>query len=457
MSAAYLEALVPVIHELAAVLRAHRAEALEATPHVIDAIVKEVLRDVGRGAAEVLFAEAARRAVATAKMKAEVEGRALHVERSPTITFTSIFGPITVASPYLRPAGPTAVEERQDEPFLVDLPPRGERPVNEALRVRGGGLTLQLQRVLADFGLDGSFEHASAKVKEHYGLDLHRTTVRRTVLKHGEAADREASVKAMEAQFSAPPHSMPGPPLLIEMDGSCVRTGTLKPSGSADRTPKRQLPVRRRTTEWRDLRLGFVRPLDKDEAAFVGGILPMDDVANRLRSEAIELGWTPETTAVRVTDGGSGVREALDRAFPTGVHILDKPHLLHHLYEAAEAMGLDNEGAARAVEGWATRISGGDVDCVIQEFALREGPGKERSVQLANYLGRFRDAVHYDEFVRRGYPIGSGEIESAHKGQVQTRMKLPGTWWTEANANRLLALRLVRANRRWERHWASAA
>ncbi|MES2643560.1 MAG: hypothetical protein V4850_29010 [Myxococcota bacterium] len=59
--------------------------------------------------------------------------------------------------------------------------------------------------------------------------------------------------------------------------------------------------------------------------------------------------------------------------------------------------------------------------------------------------------------MRLGFPIGSGEIESAHKGQVQARMKLPGTWWTEANANRLLALRLLRANRRWDQHWSDAA
>ena len=457
MSAAYPEALVPVIHELTALIRTYRAEALEATPHGIDAIVREVLRDVGRGTAEQLFADAARRAVASAKAQARAQGWALHVERSPSITFTSIFGLITVVSPYLRPSDATAAVP-QDVPFLVDEPPCGVRPVNDALRVRGGGLTIPLQRALADFGLDGSFEQAAAKVKEHYGLELHRTTVRRTVLKQGSAAESRASFESMEARFSPPPQSPPGPPLLVEMDGSCVRTGTLERSEkTVERTPKRQLPVGTRHTEWKDLRLGFVRPLDQQDAIFVGGIVPLDDVANRLRSEAIRLGWTPGTVAIRVTDGGRGVREALDRAFPTGVHILDKPHLLHHLYETAEAMGFDKDAAAKEVAGWAKRISGGEVDALIREFEARKGEGEERAVQLAHYLERFRDAVHYDGFIRLGYPIGSGEIESAHKGQVQIRMKLPGTWWTEANANRLLALRLVRANRRWENHWASAA
>jgi len=44
-------------------------------------------------------------------------------------------------------------------------------------------------------------------------------------------------------------------------------------------------------------------------------------------------------------------------------------------------------------------------------------------------------------------PIGSGEIESAHRYIVQKRLKLPGSWWCAANAEHMLALRLNRANR----------
>ena len=76
---------------------------------------------------------------------------------------------------------------------------------------------------------------------------------------------------------------------------------------------------------------------------------------------------------------------------------------------------------------------------------------------LAGYLNRFADAVNYDELGRLGYPIGSGEIESAHKGAVQQRLKLPGTWWTVDGANGVLALRLLRANGRWDEYWRAAA
>lgn len=453
MPDAYPDALAPVIRELADVMRHHLGDALAKTPHAIDRLVQEGLRIVGRGVSEQLYAEAARAAVDAAKSSARARGLKVRVERSPSITFTTVFGPVTVASPYLRTIVENPIPASQRTSFLDD-PPAGMRPVNDALRVRSGGMTIQLQRVLTDFGLDASFEHAAQKVKEHYGLAIHRTTIRRAVIKHGSAAETEASVK--EFGF-VPDGPADGSPFLVEMDGSCVRTGWLEPAGTDERTPKRRLAKRKRTTEWRDLRLGFVRRLDGDDARFVGGILPLAAVAERLRGEAAGLGWTRSTVAVRITDGGHGVREALDRVFPTGVHILDRPHLHHHLFETAEAMGLRSAEAEQAKRRWATRLANGDVQPVVTELLAYDGPGKERAAQLAGYLQRFGDAVHYERFERLGYPIGSGDIASAHKGHAQARMKLPGTWWTPENANLVLALRLCRTNGRWEDHWREAA
>ena len=53
-------------------------------------------------------------------------------------------------------------------------------------------------------------------------------------------------------------------------------------------------------------------------------------------------------------------------------------------------------------------------------------------------------------------PIGSGQIESAHRYVIQERMKIPGAWWKLENADKMLALREVRVNGDWERYWDSA-
>src|SRR5258708_5275765 len=42
-----------------------------------------------------------------------------------------------------------------------------------------------------------------------------------------------------------------------------------------------------------------------------------------------------------------------------------------------------------------------------------------------------------------GLPIGSGEIESAHKSLIQRRVKIPGAWWQLDNADYMIALRAM--------------
>ncbi len=53
----------------------------------------------------------------------------------------------------------------------------------------------------------------------------------------------------------------------------------------------------------------------------------------------------------------------------------------------------------------------------------------------------------------QGLPIGSGEIESAHRYVVQQRLKRPGAWWAPDNAEARLALRMTRANGQWAADW----
>jgi hypothetical protein len=54
-------------------------------------------------------------------------------------------------------------------------------------------------------------------------------------------------------------------------------------------------------------------------------------------------------------------------------------------------------------------------------------------------------------------PIGSGEVESAHRYVIQKRLKLSGAWWTSENAQVMLNLRVTRANGGWHQYWDKLA
>jgi hypothetical protein len=53
-----------------------------------------------------------------------------------------------------------------------------------------------------------------------------------------------------------------------------------------------------------------------------------------------------------------------------------------------------------------------------------------------------------------GLRIGSGEIESGHRCVFQNRLKIAGGWWKTENLQKMIALRVLRANEGWADYWS---
>ena len=248
-------------------------------------------------------------------------------------------------------------------------------------------------------------------------------------------------------------------PILVEMDGCEIRTGTLSLKPGEEKTLKRGLPVRIRTTEWRDVRVGFARRLGEVDRTYVARMCGYPEVVGQLFSAAVDRGLTSTTKVYGVGDGGNGLAEELKEQFPTMSYLLDRPHLKSHLYEAANAQGLTGETREEQVQNQLKTIDAGNVDDVIVDLKLVdvEAEGHDRARQLANHLTRFKDCLDYDGNKKAGAPIGSGEVESAHRSIPQKRLKLPGAWWDPDNMNAMLAMRVTRANGWWDDYWSAAA
>jgi hypothetical protein len=74
---------------------------------------------------------------------------------------------------------------------------------------------------------------------------------------------------------------------------------------------------------------------------------------------------------------------------------------------------------------------------------------------VCDYLSHRQHQLDYGSAINNDLPIGSGEIESAHRYFVQKRLKLPGAWWTPENAEHLLALRVGQHNGEWPSYWTT--
>jgi hypothetical protein len=73
--------------------------------------------------------------------------------------------------------------------------------------------------------------------------------------------------------------------------------------------------------------------------------------------------------------------------------------------------------------------------------------------RTVGYYRRNRPYMHDDEYLARGWPIGTGVVEGACGHLVQDRLEPSGMRWTKGGAQGVLDLRAVRINGHWDKYW----
>ncbi len=362
------------------------------------------------------------------------------IHKNPTIVFNTVFGKLEISSPYLWCPGKDS-----------------SKPLMDDMKICHHGRSEAVNRALSDFGIEESFASAAARFKEHYHYEIGQSAANRstknTALQVADYIENKLSdIDSDQGNISIEK-------MLAELDGCEIRTASFVPvCDSTETTPVYHNGKKAKIIKWRDVRLGFVRPLDSKSKTFVGKMDSYQDVVSQMHSAAVLIGMTPETKIIGVADGGIGLSEELKRQFPSMQFILDKSHLKDHLYETAEALGINQKDRPGWVKPRIRAISDGNVEAILKELEEEndKNPNK-RLKRLIGYINRFHDALDYDKFKSLGYPIGSGEIESAHKSIPQKRLKIPGASWNADSIDPMLALRILRANDWWEDFWNQRA
>ena len=254
--------------------------------------------------------------------------------------------------------------------------------------------------------------------------------------------------EAARNEYDTPLAERPGvAEMITELDGCEIRTGVLQPASAPGEK-------RRRNEEWREVRTALARPVDEVDPTYVCAMVGYPDICNDLFAVACLRGLSESTQVIGVGDGGNGLMEAMDANLPNFRYILDRPHLKSHFFDTAEALGIEKELRPRWVQTWMDRLHKGDSDGVLRDLRkLQREAGCDRLRRFIDYLDRFADAVSYDEYEQAGWPQGSGEVEAAHRIVPQPRLKIVGACWHPDSVNRMLALRVVRANDWWEDFW----
>lgn len=404
----------------------------------LDKQVQTILRAVGRASLEQVYAGVNEHLSEQYESSAEWQ-----LERRPVVQFKTLFGPVAVESPY----------------WSATKGGGGVRPMKTVMGIEGNRYSEATERALSDFGIEKSFARAAQQFEEHYGWSVGRGTVlSHTTQVAGMAQqyleEHLASVKDSQEDEGDKVMTECAPdPYVVELDGCDIRTAVLSRVEEDDKAnPDSSGWVR--VVRWQEVRTGLVRPLSEQRKLYLCMSSDYDKIAQQLTILAYEQGQRGTSQTIGVGDGGIGLPEALARAFCPFHYILDLGHLKTHFYETAEALGIESKLRSAWVTTHIDNLWNNQVEAVLEDLTtLYQKTDNDRLRRLIKHLERFRNAVDYGRFKQNQWPIGSGEVESAHRYIPQERLKIPGACWHPRSLNPMLALRVVRANNWWNDFW----
>jgi hypothetical protein len=301
-------------------------------------------------------------------------------------------------------------------------------------------------------GADDPFASAAAKLQEHYGIEIPVSTIRTVTERHG------AAMLARQKAATAVPEQAGVPRLIVEMDGSMVPVVETAEPGAGEAPIDRR---KTRTLSWREARLCLARAPSSVTPVLGATMGSVEEAGERLLVCALEAGAGSRTKIHGLGDGAPWILEQMDLQFGGQAdYLVDFYHLCDYLSAAAEVVAGPKGKEKKAwMEENKNRLKQNRWPEVLQTLRpfLEEASVSDPEAPVRacfRYISKRSNCLDYQGALAANLPIGSGEIESAHRYVIQNRLKVAGAWWKMENLSKMLALRVVRANRDWEDYWS---
>ena len=315
-----------------------------------------------------------------------------------------------------------------------------------------GSLSPRLVEAAARQGSKMPFAEASEELTFFWGVWISDDTLRRQTEGAGAAltALEDEEVARLEREFPAAPQ---GPAIQqVSVDGAMVHL--VDGTWAEVKTSAIGTVSTRRNKEGE-------REVHTTDLSYCSRLADVASFGRRFKLEVFYRGTQTAGTVVAVQDGADWIQGLLDIYRRDAVRVLDFAHLVEHLATAARAVyGADSPGlrAWLAVAAHILKHRGPDEILVeLRELPISAAADRTTAAKLRDetiaYLAARLPQAQYPSFQAKGYPIGSGCVESAGKLLVEARLKGSGMRWARRNVCPMVALRAARASGRWAQTW----
>jgi len=301
----------------------------------------------------------------------------------------------------------------------------------------------------------GSYESA-AQLAGKWGCAVDDATLHALAQRVGARAEEQVKQRVQSPAQERQPQQKASSLGVLLVDGWQVRHRG--PGWGCAKTSQNRV-------EWHEMKMGVYYGIEPALVKENGRSQLADKVVVSTLGDAVELGQRLQWEAVRaglgrarnmemLADGSAWIWNLKQDRWKNAVEVLDFYHASEHLW--ALGRSLKGEGQAQEwVQPLLHQLRHGKEKNAFRTIAAAVSPEGERGQIVRreqNYFAGQQRRMNYHQIARRGWPIGSGAVESACR-QRQFRFKRPGQFWTANGLRNLCALEQARHNHHWEDLW----
>ena len=305
-----------------------------------------------------------------------------------------------------------------------------------------------------------SYEEAAA-VAQKWGVPVDDSTLHALTQRLGERAEACTQEQLQHPPQERQPERAPTKLAVLMLDGWQVRQRG--PGWGKKKTKESRV-------EWHEWKTGIGYHQEQSgvtaggrgvitEKIVIGWQGDPVEFGRRLHWEALRSGLGRAQVKLVAGDGAPWIWNLAQDRWAGATEVLDFYHASQHLWELGRALQDEDEAlTAKWVEPRRHQLRHGKQKQVLTEIAGLKAPGGQAGAVVRreqNYFTTHAGRMNYQSLHRRGWPIGSGPVESTCR-QRQCRFKRAGQFWTAKGMRRLGALTEARYNHHWDELWITA-
>ena len=382
--------------------------------------------------------------------------------------YISIFGDLEISNAYFWDKGKKGNKEN-----------KGISPIKKELNIPKQHFSYLLQKWTQMLCVDISHEKSRKNIKEFLGIDIWSGQM--------ESINKSASESVDIFYQNREQKEQKEPLLVVQVDGKgIVMRENLKKVEQGQRQKKGEKNGKKKMST-----VTAVYGIEKNIRS-VDDIIK-DKTGEKTRSLVVldkKKGVIPQNKVVRATlkgkdqafqnmakevalrdpegkkdhialmDGEKVLANKTKEYLPGFTIILDLFHVMERLWSLSYFFHKEgSDGALLWVRKYLKMFLTGKVGYAIggiRQSAKKHGLPPARIEAMEKHLRYFstkKQYMKYDEYLKKGYPIGSGVIEGTCRSLVNDRMELSGMHWSEKGAEAMLELRSIKINGFWNEYW----